>query len=134
MSLKQHVLDDGGFFLTGKFDKMQTSQLYDAIVSAFTELVDSVVEKGKDAVRALRKAIQAAVHTERILTDMIPALTKILGPSRKDTPKEFRQSSDEVSCFKFVFRMFVRAISSPEFPIVLLMDDLHYADDASLDL
>jgi histidine kinase len=135
MSLKQHVLDDGGFFLTGKFDRMQTSQLYDAIVSAFSELVDNVLEKGIDAVRALRKAIQAAVHTEqRILTDMIPALTKILRPLRKDAPKEFRQSSDEVSCFKFVFRMFVRAISSPEFPIVLLLDDLHYADDASLDL
>ncbi|KAG7349497.1 serine/threonine kinase [Nitzschia inconspicua] len=135
MSLKQHVLEDGGFFLTGKFDKMQTSQLYDAIVSAFTQLVENVVEKGVEAVRAMKQAIQAAVHTEqRILTDMIPALTKILGPSRKDSPKEFRQSSDEVSSFKFVFRMFIRAISSPEFPIVLLLDDLHYADDASLDL
>lgn len=135
MSIRQQVLDDGGFFLVGKFDQMQSAQLYGAFVTAFTELVDNVVARGTEAVRSMRKAIQSAVHTEvRILTDMIPALEKILGPPRNDTPKEFRQSSDEVSCFKFVFRMFLRSISSPDFPIVFLFDDLHYADEASLDL
>jgi predicted ATPase len=135
MSIRNLVIEDGGFFLTGKFDQMHSSELYSAFVSAFTELVDNVIQRGKEAVRSMRKAIQSAVHTEqRILTDMIPALEKILGPPKKGVVKEFRQSSDEVSCFKFVFRMFVRAISSPEFPIVFLLDDLHFADEASLDL
>ena len=135
MTIRQLVLDDGGFFLTGKFDQLQSSELYSAFVSAFTELVTNVVKRGPDAVKSMRRAIQAAVHTEqRILTDMIPALEQILGPQKKDTAKEFRQSSDEVSCFKYVFRMFVRAISSPEFPIVFLLDDIHFADDSSLDL
>eukprot|EP00934_Nitzschia_sp_Nitz4_P004331 Nitzschia sp. Nitz4//scaffold11_size288233//98799//101975//NITZ4_000759-RA/size288233-processed-gene-0.154-mRNA-1//1//CDS//3329534029//4321//frame0 len=135
MSLRQSVVEDGGFFLTGKFDQMQSAELYSAFVSAFTELVDNVVRRGPNAVRSMKKAIQAAVHTEqRILTDMIPALEKVLGPQKKDSAKEFRQSSDEVSCFKFVFRMFVRAISSPEYPIVFLLDDLHFADEASMDL
>lgn len=135
MSLRQLVVEDGGFFLTGKFDQMQSTELYSAFVSAFAELVDNVVLRGPEAVRSMRKAIQSAVHTEqRILIDIMPALEKILGPQKKDIAKEFRQSSDEVSCFKFVFRMFVRAISSPEYPVVFLLDDLHYADEASLDL
>lgn len=135
MSLRQVAVEDGGFFLHGKFDQMQSAELYSAFVSAFTELVENVVQRGAGPVRSMRKAIQNAVHIEqRILTDMIPALEKILGQQKKDVVKEFRQSSDEVSCFKFVFRMFVRAISSPEYPIVLLLDDLHFADEASLDL
>jgi histidine kinase len=135
LSIRQQVLDDGGFFVTGKFDQLQSSELYSAIVSAFTELVQNVVSRGPEAVKSMRRAIQSAVHTEqRILTDMIPALEQILGPQKKNIAKEFRQSSDEVSCFKFVFRMFVRAISSPEFPIVFLLDDLHFADESSLDL
>lgn len=135
LSIRQSVIEDGGFFLTGKFDQMHSAELYSAFASAFTELIDNVVERGPEAVRAMRKAIQSAVHTEqRILTDMIPALEKILGRQKKESAKEFRQSSDEVSCFKFVFRMFVQAISSPEFPIVFLLDDLHFADEASLDL
>ena len=135
MSIRQLVIEDGGFFISGKFDQMHSSVMYSAFVSAFTELVDDVIKRGKDAVRSMQKAIQSAVHTEqKLLTDMIPALEKILGVQKKDSIKEFRQSSDEVSCFKFVFRMFVRAISSPEFPIVFLLDDLHFADEASLDL
>eukprot|EP00339_Tiarina_fusa_P000461 CAMPEP_0117002134 /NCGR_PEP_ID=MMETSP0472-20121206/3906_1 /TAXON_ID=693140 ORGANISM="Tiarina fusus, Strain LIS" /NCGR_SAMPLE_ID=MMETSP0472 /ASSEMBLY_ACC=CAM_ASM_000603 /LENGTH=1051 /DNA_ID=CAMNT_0004702383 /DNA_START=156 /DNA_END=3311 /DNA_ORIENTATION=+ len=135
MSIRQLVLDDGGFFVAGKFDQLQSSELYSAFVSAFSELVENVVRRGPEAVKSMRRAIQSAVHTEqRILTDMIPALEQILGPQKKDIAKEFRQSSDEVSCFKFVFRMFVRAISSPEFPIVFLLDDLHFADESSLDL
>lgn len=135
MSIRQQILDDGGFFLTGKFDQMQSPQLYGAFASAFTELVDNVVARGNEAVRSMKKAIQSAVHSElRVLTDMIPSLQRILGPSGNDAPREFRQSSNEVTCFKFVFRMFLRSISSPEFPIVFLLDDLHYADEASLDL
>lgn len=134
-SIKQSVLDDGGFFLRGKFDQMQGTHLYSAFVAAFSDLVDDVVERGPTAVKSMKRAIQGAVHTEeRILTDMIPSLEKILGPGKKDMAKEFRQSSDEISCFKFVFRMFVRAISSPEYPIILFLDDLHFADEASLDL
>jgi predicted ATPase len=135
MSLGQLVAEDGGFFLMGKFDQMQSATMYSAFVSAFTELVEKVVQRGPDSVMSMQRAIKAAVTTEqRLLTDMIPALEKILGPQKKVAAKEFRQSSDEVSCFKFVFRMFVRAISLPEFPIVFLLDDLHYADEASLDL
>ena len=135
MSLRREVKEDGGFFITGKFDQMQSSELYSAFVSAFTELVDQVICRGSEAVKSLRRSIQSAVHTEqKMLTDMIPALEKILGRQRKTAVKEFRQSSDEVSCFKFVFRMFMKAISSPEFPLVFLLDDLHFADEASMEL
>jgi histidine kinase len=135
MSIGPLVTEDGGFFVQGKFDQMQGSEMYSAFVTAFNELVETVIKRGADAVRSMRKAIQSAVHSEqRMLLDMIPALEKILGPQKKDYVKEFRQSSDEVSCFKFVFRMFMRAISSPEFPIVFLLDDLQFADEASLEL
>ena len=135
MSIRQLVVEDGGFFVTGKFDQMHSSEMYSAFVSAFTELVENVIQRGREAIKSMQRAIQGAVHTEqKMLTDMIPALEKILGPQKKEVAKEFRQSSDEVSCFKFVFRMFMRAISSPEFPIVFLLDDLHFADEASLEL
>jgi predicted ATPase len=132
--LKETVIEDGGFFLQGKFDQMQSAEPYGPFVSAFSEMVEQIIMKGPATIDSMKKSILNAVHLEqRILTAMIPALEAILGPQHSDTLKGFRQGSAEV-CFKFVFRMFVRAVSSLDNPIVLLLDDLHHADDASLDL
>ena len=135
MSMKQRVIQDGGFFVRGKFDMMQSPELYSAYVTAFSDLVQQIIRKGPETVDLMKQSIQNAVHIEqRMLTAIIPDLELILGHQHKEYLKEFREGSDEVSCFKFVVRMFVRAVSSLEHPIVFLLDDLHYADDASLEL
>lgn len=133
--MKESVIKDGGYFVRGKFDQMQSAELYCAFVSAFTDMIDQVVQRGPGSVDLMKTSIKNAVHIEqRILVDMIPSLEAILGFQKKESFNESRRSSDELNRFKFVFRMFVRAISSLERPLVMLLDDLHFADESSLDL
>jgi predicted ATPase len=86
---------------------------------------------------AVSRAIHEAVGSEiGILTSIIPGLERIMGHSfdLAAAPKATATTGDALSQFVFVFRMFLRAVCSPEQPIVLLLDDLQWGDPCSIDL
>lgn len=130
-SLRDKVMENGGIFCQGNFDSLQSHEPYAAFVSALTEFTQIVVERGEDAVASMRHSILSAVGSEgKILTDTIPALAQILGsqPERSHG----LPTADSLNQFKFLFRMFMRAVCSPEQPMVLFLDDIHWADESSI--
>jgi predicted ATPase len=132
-ALQQRVQDQGGYYLRGKFDQLRRPEPYRGFVSAFTEFTSQVVERGPEAVTAMSEAIYNAVGDECcVLISMIPALERILGDRKCDS--NYSKADDAIQRFVFVFRMFMRAVSSREQPMVLLLDDLHWADPCSLDI
>lgn len=132
-AFQQRVKDQGGYFLRGKFDQLRRPEPYRGFVSAFNDFTNQVIERGPEAVDAMRLAIYKAIGDECcVLISMIPALERILG-DRKDRSNESK-IDDGIQRFVFVFRMFMRAISTLEQPMVLLLDGLHWADDCSLDI
>jgi predicted ATPase len=135
-SLQKQVTSDKGYFLTGKFDQLKRREPYMAFCAAFSEFAAAVVAKGENSVLEMRSAIQSAIGDETAaLTRMIPALELILG-KKKDRPTSeiAAKASDARQRFLFVFRIFLRAVCSPEYPIVLVLDDLQWADPCSVDL
>jgi predicted ATPase len=134
-TLKEPVEQQGGYFLTGKFDQLCRPEPYTAFCMAFTEFTALVVERGDEAIASVSKAIHAAVGTEvSVLTSMIPSLERILGQTCDATNSQATKADNAISRFVFVFRMFVRAVCSPQQPMVILVDDLQWADPCSLDL
>jgi predicted ATPase len=133
LSLKNTVLSEGGYFIKGKFDlNVRSGEPYAAIAAAFAEFTNQVISHGEASVAAMREAINKAIAAEgNILINTIPALKSLLGDQRQATSA---QGSEAISRFIFVFRFFLRAISSPSKPLVLLIDDWHWADQCSLDL
>jgi predicted ATPase len=137
-TLRDQVEDQGGYFLTGKFAQSNRCPApYAAFCEALTEFAGLVHQRGEAA--AVRHKIHAAVGQEiGILTRMIPGLARIVGNSHAssqvaaDTTQA--TAGDALSQFVFVFRMFLRAVCSPAQPMVLLLDDLQWADPCSLDL
>ena len=128
-TLKASVEEEGGYFLRGKFDFLQRPEPYTAFVAAFTEFTNLVIARGEEVTKKTREAIQSAVGEEAgVLIGMIPSLERILGDGHEG------KASDSLQRFIFVFRMFLRSVCSPEKPLVLLLDDLHFADPCSLDL
>ena len=131
-TLKQHVENDGGLFVSGKFDQLQRPEPYTPFVTAFTEFVHLQLQRGEEDTALIKaKILEAAGSDISILTDMIPALEQIFG-TRKD-PSTAR-GSDPQNRLKLVLRQFVRAICSPRRPLVFFLDDLQWADASSLDL
>ena len=131
-TLKRRVYDQGGYFITGKFDVLQRPEPYRAFSMAFAEFTKQVVVRGPQAVAEVRETIEKTVNDVCVLTSVISDLAQIVcEPSATLTrPK----SSEAIQIFIGAFRMFMRAISSLQRPVVLLLDDLHFADRCSLDL
>jgi predicted ATPase len=132
LTLRGPVTDDGGYFIRGKFDRLLRAEPFAAFVSAFQELTTLVVSRGEKTVKSMRHDIHSAIAEEsKILIDTIPSLEQIIG-NQNETAR--LQGAQARLRFAFVFRKFVRAVCFQKKPLVLLLDDLHFADQSSLDL
>jgi predicted ATPase len=136
--LVQHALTDrvaarGGYCIRGRHDLSRRPIPYYGLVSAFDEYVAQVEERGPEAVDAVRFAALKAVGDECIvLMRIFPSLRRIIG-NREDDIKEAK-SEDALQRFVFVFFLFISTIASLEHPLVLLLDDMHWADACFVDL
>ena len=135
-TIRKHVTsaEIGGFFLSGKFDQLQKSEPFAALVSAFTEYVTLLLNyPDQTYARQMRKEIKTSLRTDiQLLTDMIPALEKIGGCSRSEHSSI--RGTKATQRLYIATRNLVRTISSPTKPLVLFLDDLQWADSGTLDL
>jgi predicted ATPase len=127
------VVKDKGFFVSGKFEQMVLGQEpYEVFASALTEYTNQFLESSSQAqVEALRTAVKEAVGPEAgLLTEIIPALERLLGPTEKPTRV---YGTEALHRFRFVFCNLIRALSKCA-PLVLVLDDLQWADCLSTEL
>lgn len=121
-----------GYFIAGKFDQFQRAVPYYAIVEAFQELMNIILAESEQTLHAVRDRIQAAVGEEgQVLTSVLPNLELIIG-KQPEVPE--LGGSESQNRFTYVFRKFVQALCSAEHPLVLFIDDMQWADSASLQL
>lgn len=130
-TLSNAISNDGGILLTGKFDQLRKPEPYKAFIAIFTEFASLIMEDN-DKRAATRNAILEAVGDGAgVLTDMIPALGRVIGHQDRTSTV----NKDKAICsFVFVFQMFVKAICSPEHPLVFVLEDMQWADTCSLEL
>jgi predicted ATPase len=121
----------GGFFISGKFDQLERNENYYPIVNAFSEYVTKLSQRDEATIEEIKVAIGHLTDTERVLLDMIPALEQFVGTKDDKTNVTGAGAQKRLT---FAFREFVQAICSPERPLVLFLDDLQWADPASLDI
>lgn len=121
-----------GYFCSGKFDQFQRATPYFAFLEAFKDLVDTLLTEDEARLGVLRERLQEALGQEgRVLTNVLPNLEHIVGeqPAVPDVGGAEAQNR-----FHYVFRKFLRVLSTAEHPVVIFIDDLQWADAASLDL
>ena len=136
-SLKETVEQQGGFFLTGKFDFLQRDQPFGTFRDVFSQFPRRVLERGNDVVEKVRSDIWTAVgNSKDVLTNLCPNFDDILGNSDQQEALKatLRGNEDDPihRCFD-VFRAFLAAVCLPENPMVIVLEDLHYADEDSLE-
>ncbi len=126
------ITEKRGNFIAGKFDQLQKGIPYYAISQAFEDLCQLLLTESADRLDEWKQKILDAVGDNgQVLVELIPGLEHVIG-SQPAVPELGPQESQ--NRFIRVFQGFLRAISRAEHPLVLFIDDLQWADNASLAL
>src|SRR5689334_13666412 len=121
-----------GYFISGKFDQLQRDVPFSAIVAALHDLVRQVSTESQAQIRAWRDAIVGAVgRNGRVITEVVPALERIIGLQPALAPLEPAESQNR---FNHVFQCFLQVFCRENRPLVVFLDDMQWADPASLRL
>ena len=126
------ITEKHGYFASGKFDQFHRNIPYSAISQAFNEFCHYLLTESAEKLKKWREIILAAVAPNtQILIEIIPQLSLIVG---QQEPVVKVGSQEAQNRLNLVFQNFLKAICQAEHPLILFIDDLQWADFASLNL
>ncbi len=123
-----------GFLISGKFDQFKRSDVpFGCFILAFQQLIMTLLTETEEEIKYWRtKLTNALGNRAQIMIDVIPEIALIIG---RDQPKVPETGAEEnLNRFKATFQSFVGVFSQKEHPLVIFLDDLQWADLATLQL
>ncbi len=130
--LYQLLATERGTFLSGKFDERRQAVPYSPIVHAFRELIAGILAAGDREVAVWRQRLQDALgENGQLVVDLIPQLELVIGTQPRVVELEAVQATAR---FGRTFQKFIASLTGRDRPLVLFIDDLQWADVASLTL
>ncbi|HEY9875321.1 MAG TPA: AAA family ATPase [Candidatus Obscuribacterales bacterium] len=121
-----------GYFIKGKYEQFQRNIPFSAFVQAFRELMGQLLSESDAQLQTWKNKIMTAVgDSGQVLIEVIPELERIIGAQ----PTVLELSGTAVqNRFNLLMQRFVQVFTTAEHPLVIFLDDLQWADSASLKL
>jgi predicted ATPase len=150
-----HDANSSGVLISGKFDQLERREQYYAIIQALTEYALILSRTSSPSLlRSIRKALAPQRETVKIVADLVLEILTLLDfdDSDHESNKERRAAAassldaDATAAspegggavarerLQLGVQRFFSAVCSPTRPVVLFLDDLQWAEPASLDL
>jgi predicted ATPase/signal transduction histidine kinase len=121
-----------GYFITGKFDQLQRNIPYASLIQAFRSLMRQILTESEEQIIVWREKLLAGLGpNSQVLIDLIPELTLVIGPQ---PPVPILPPVEAQNRLSLVFQNFIRVFAEADHPLVIFLDDLQWADAASLNL
>ncbi|MHC5934279.1 trifunctional serine/threonine-protein kinase/ATP-binding protein/sensor histidine kinase [Nostoc sp.] len=121
-----------GYFIKGKYDQFNRNIPLSAFVQAFRDLMAQLLSESDTQLEQWQSKILAAVgENGQILIEVIPELEQIIG--KQPAFAELSGSAAQ-NRFYLLFQKFIQVFTTIEHPLVMFLDDLQWADLASLNL
>ncbi|WP_267968461.1 trifunctional serine/threonine-protein kinase/ATP-binding protein/sensor histidine kinase [Myxococcus stipitatus] len=127
-TLKRSVSRRHGLFVRGKYDQLLRDTPYSGVFEAFREVARSLLGE-EDLEQWRAQLLDGLAGMGRLVVDAVPRLGLVLG--EQPPVPELGPAESELR-FQLVLRKLVGALATPEHPLVMVLDDLQWADSASL--
>ncbi|MGF2012236.1 AAA family ATPase, partial [Nostoc sp. DedVER01b] len=126
------IVRQRGYFIKGKFDQFQRNIPLSALVQAFRDLMGQLLTESYTHVQQWKsKILEAVGENGQVIIEVIPELEIIIG--QQPLPPELSGNAAQIR-FNLLFKNFTQVFTSVEHPLVIFLDDLQWADSASLKL
>jgi predicted ATPase/signal transduction histidine kinase/tRNA A-37 threonylcarbamoyl transferase component Bud32 len=118
------------YFIRGKFDQFQRDIPFAGWVEAFRDLIRQLLLESDAEIQLWKAKILAALGDQaQVIINVIPQLEQITG---KQPPVDELSGNAAENRFNLLFQRFIQVFTSKEHPLVIFLDDLQWADAASL--
>jgi histidine kinase len=126
------ITEREGYFISGKFEQFKRDTPYFAFVTAFTKLFQIILTEEEASIKQWQEKLAIALEgNAHVIIELLPELELLIGPQ----PLPAKLSAiDAKARFVLTFQKLVDTFADVNHPLVLFMDDLQWADQASLDL
>ncbi|NJM08926.1 AAA family ATPase, partial [Candidatus Gracilibacteria bacterium] len=130
--LNRPLVERRGYAVAGKFGQLRQATPYAAIIDALSDLLRQILSEDESRLQAWRSNMLGALgQNGRLISDVLPELELLIG---EQPPLAPLSPSEAQNRFALVFHRFLSVFAAAEHPLVLLLDDLHWADPASFNL
>lgn len=126
------IAKQNGYFINGKFDQLLCSDPYGAIIAAIRGLVHQILTEPEDKLEKIRESLLKSLgNIGQVIIEIVPEMKLIIGeqPEIPELPTVESQNR-----FNSAFRRILQGLATAEHPLVIFLDDMQWADMASLRL
>jgi predicted ATPase/GAF domain-containing protein len=128
--ISKPITESRGYFLSGKYDQYNKNMPFSALIQVFTSMIRLILTESPDDIQRWKEEFQVALGSNgKILTDVIPELEYVIG---KQTDVVELGAQENANRFYLVFQNFIKVLSNESHPLAIFLDDLQWADSASL--
>ncbi|MGL5836152.1 MAG: AAA family ATPase [Waterburya sp.] len=128
----QPITEKRGYFISGKFEQFQRNIPYSAVVNAFSNLVRQLLGESQSDLEQWRSQLLGALgENGQVIIKVIPEVELIIGEQPAIVEAGGTSAQNR---FNLVFKNFIRVFCNSQHPLVIFLDDLQWADSASLKL
>ena len=126
------IVEARGYFIKGKYDQFNRNIPFSAFVQAFRDLMNQLLSESDSQLQEWKKKILEALgDNAQVIIDVVPELERMLGEQPR--APELSGSAAQ-NRFNLLFSKFIQVFTTQEHPLVIFLDDLQWADLASLNL
>ncbi|MNB88968.1 Serine/threonine-protein kinase PknL [compost metagenome] len=119
-----------GFFARGKFESRHTSLPYGIWHQVIEELVSQLLMETKLQVEVWKlRILQAVDNYGQLLIDFVPKLELLIGPQPSVPSLPPLEAQHR---FQLIMSRFIQLFPHEDHPLILVLDNLQWADDTSL--